>query len=651
MPDDAPRWGGPEGPYAYRAFISYSHRDKAFAMRLHRSLESFRIPAKCIGKVTAVGEVPKRLTPIFRDREELPASPDLGGELSAAIRGSMFLIVICSPSAAKSKWVEEEILQFKRVHGDKRVLALIVGGTPGAIDTPGREDEECFPRTLRYKLGADGALSDVPAEPIAADMRPNADGRRLAQLKLVAGLTGLKLDELVQREAQRRTRRLAALATGASVGMVFAGGLAFYANERRIEANQQRMIAQKEAAAARAASDYLVGTFELSNPGKENPRTITALTILGRSADRARAELADQPDIQARLIATLGRAYNNLGLMDEARAAVTASMPAIRKSGPHGADALLVLANTYMKQGDLERGMATVREAEALLGPDQSQYIEQRALAALTAGRIYTQSSNTKAGLGAFEHALRFYRSASDTPPKVMAMALNNQGLLLSDDGQYAAAERSLTESLALYQKAFGDRHVLTGRTWYALAQNAFNAGNYPLAERRIAKSLEIERVVLEPSNPIVAETLSMQGQILQARGNLVGAERALREAVMTYRTAFPKGHFLIGIAEVYLGLIESERGETAAALATLADAKRNYDVGYGKTHPNHGDLLVNRATVLARAGRKDEARKDCAEGIAILTRTLGADASFTKSSADVCAKLTTSKPQKTAAR
>ena len=98
------------------------------------------------------------------------------------------------------------------------------------------------------------------------------------------------------------------------------GGLAFYANERRIEANEQRMIAQREAAAARAASDYLVGTFELSNPATENPKTITALTILGRSAERARTELADQAGrSRFALMSTLGRAYNNLGLTNEAR--------------------------------------------------------------------------------------------------------------------------------------------------------------------------------------------------------------------------------------------------------------------------------------------------------------------------------------------
>ena len=640
MTERAPPEDRSDASYAYRAFISYSHRDKQTAMRLHRTIESYRIPAKLVGTATPVGVTPRRVAPIFRDRDELPASADLGGELRAALQRSMFLIVICSPASAKSQYVYEEILQFKRMHGgEARVLALIVGGTPYGSDIPGREDEECFPRSLRFRLGADGELSDQPAEPIAADMRPDADGWRLAYLKLIAGLTGLKLADLVQRETQRRMQRLAMVATGSAMGMVVTGVLAFYANERRIEANQQRLIAQREAAAARAASDFLVGTFELSNPATENPRTITALTILGRSAERARRELADQPAIQVRLMTTLGRAYNNLGLITEARNALESSMPTIEKSGPDGADALLTLATTYWKQGALGKAMATVKRAEALLGPDPKQNTALRGQAALTEGRILRESSDVRAGVAAFDRALVYFR-ASDTPPKTLAMALNNRGLLLSDDGQFAAAEKSLSESLAIYRRAVGDNHVYTGQAWYALAQNSFNAGHVAAARDQIANALKIERVVLDPQNPTIADTLSMQGQILEASGDLPQAERSLREAVATYRKAFGGPHYYIGIAEIYLALIQSKRGDTRGALATLADAKHNYDVGYGKLHPNHGDLLVNRAKVLARAGRMAEARANCAQGVAILQKTLGAEASFTKQSADSCRQL-----------
>ena len=634
----------PEG-FAYRAFLSYSHRDQEIAKRLHREVESYRIPAKLVGKVTSVGKVPRRLRPIFRDREELPASGDLSAELSAALSLSMFLVVICSPASAKSRWVNEEILQFKRIHGDGRVLALVVDGEPNATAMPGMAHRECFPHALRFRMGADGQLSDVPAEPIAADYRREADGRRLATQKLIAGLTGLRLDELVQRETQRRIARATAVASVAVGGMVVTGGLAFYANTLRIEANAQRVIAQQEAAAAQAAADFLVGTFELSNPATDNPRTITALTILSRSADRARVDLADQPVIQARLIATLARAYTNLSLFPQARAAIEASMPAITRAGPDGARALLVLSSVQAQQGEFDSALATVTRATQLLGPDLTSRPEIRAQAELTRGRIYTSTTNVKAATAAFDRALAFYRLNSKTTPREMAVALNNRGLALSDDGRFDEAEASLTEALQLYRKSLGKNHLSTGKAWYALAQNSYNAGKLEVARRQVAEALRIQRGVLDADNAILGDTLSMQGQILEGLNLQSLAESSLREAVGIYRAAYAGPHYRIGIAQVYLALIESERGNTAAALATLADAKANYDASYGKIHPNHGDLLVNRAKVLARAGRRAEARSDCAAGLTILRDTLGAGSSFTRSMEKSCTDIEATAP------
>lgn len=54
-----------------------------------------------MGQPTPYGPAPRRLTPIFRDRSDLSAAGDLSGELGA-LRDSLFLIVVCSPAAAKS---------------------------------------------------------------------------------------------------------------------------------------------------------------------------------------------------------------------------------------------------------------------------------------------------------------------------------------------------------------------------------------------------------------------------------------------------------------------------------------------------------------------------------------------------------------------
>ncbi len=624
----------------YSAFLSYSHRDKAVVVWLHRTLETYRVPSKLVGLETPLGVTPARLLPLFRDRDELPASADLGGAITAALAASQFLVVICSPAAAASRWVDQEILSFKRMHGEGRIFALIASGEPFASASPETADQECFPPSLRFKIGPDGELSDEAAEPIAADIRPGGDGKRLAKLKLVAGLLGVELDALVQRETHRRIRRMAIISSAAVVGMIFAVGLAFYANARRIEANQQRQVAEREAATARATADYLVDTFRLSEPSTQNPRTITALSILDRSAERARTELADQPVVLARLISTLGMAYNNLGLANEARQAIEGSAPAIAKAGADGADAQLTLAGTYLMLGQLDRAMTTVAKAQATLGSDLANRPDVRVRAAVTEGMIHAAAGETTQGIAAFDRALAIYRTSPAINPARLATVLQARGNLLSDDGQFAAAETSLAEALKLNRSTLGDHHMETGQTWFALAQNAFLAGDLPLAETRIANALKIEREVLDPDNPIIADALSMQGQIYQAQKRLLEAERSLEQAVAIYKKAFAGPHYLIGIAEVYLALVESERGRTEMALRILDDAKHNYDLSYGRIHPNHGDLLVNRATILARAGRRREAEADCAEGLKILAQTMGPQASYTRSMTAVCAQI-----------
>jgi hypothetical protein len=91
------------------------------------------------------GPAPKRFTPIFRDRQELSADAHLADRVQDALGRSAYLIVLCSPAVARSAWVEQEIVRFKRLHGEDLILAVIVAGEPHASAMPGRETEECFP--------------------------------------------------------------------------------------------------------------------------------------------------------------------------------------------------------------------------------------------------------------------------------------------------------------------------------------------------------------------------------------------------------------------------------------------------------------------------------------------------------------------------
>ena len=89
----------------YRAFLSYSHADTKWATWLLRRLEGYRVPERFHGRAAPIGEIGARLAPVFRDRDELPTADDLGDAVRDALARSATLIVICSPTAARSRWV------------------------------------------------------------------------------------------------------------------------------------------------------------------------------------------------------------------------------------------------------------------------------------------------------------------------------------------------------------------------------------------------------------------------------------------------------------------------------------------------------------------------------------------------------------------
>jgi WD40 repeat protein len=215
----------------YWIFISYSHQDKSWAEWFHNKVENYRVPRSLVGKPSRDGVVPRRLFPCFRDREELPVSADLGARLKTCLTRSRYLIVICSPRAAKSRWVNEEIRQFKSLEREERVLCFIVDGKPNAGDKPELADDECFPAAVKYKVGADGLLTDQRTEPLAADARREADGARNAVLKAIAGVLGVNFDDLRRRDQSRRRRRIAQLTVAA---LLLATGVAdiYYEEER-----------------------------------------------------------------------------------------------------------------------------------------------------------------------------------------------------------------------------------------------------------------------------------------------------------------------------------------------------------------------------------------------------------------------------------
>ena len=545
----------------YYAFLSYSHKDEELAGWLHRELERFRVPPALAGKLSANGVIPKRLTPIFRDRHELAAATDLGEEIQAALASSQYLIVLCSPDAAKSRWTNAEIEVFKRARPDGCVLAAIIAGVPFASDTPGREAEECFPPALRQKYDRRGRPTGKRAEPLAADLRESADGRRMGFLKLIAGMLGVGLDDLVQRETTRRQRRLAWLAAASLGGMAVTSTLAVVAFDSRDDARDQRREAE-------GLVGFMLGDL------KDKLEPIGRLDALDAVGSRALAYFEKQDKSEL-------------------------SDPALAQR----AKALTLMGEIAQTRGDTAGALKRYQEALASTGeavrryPDDPQRLFDHAQNVFYVGAIAYQ----RGALNQTEAAWREYKRLAD---RMVALAPDNKeyrvevvyantnlGTVLMDQRRYREAATRYQASLGVaetlaaaeprnldYQKRvsntlawLADAHEFSGALEQALGERERQLRVLSEMLRLDARDAEIQRDMMTARRSI--------GRLLASRGDTAGGLKELLASVSIsdalFRIEPENTEWLQANAAGRFDLadLQLSSGQTAGAAATTRSA------------------------------------------------------------------------------
>ena len=584
----------------YWAFLSYSHLDSADADWLHQAIERFVMPKGLVGRVTANGAVPKKLTPIFHDRHELAASSDLGGTIRAALKQSRFLIVLCSPAAVESRWVNEEILAFKKLHGERRILAAIVGGEPWASEIAGREAEECFPPALREKVGRKGLPTGKRAEPIAADLRADRDGRQAGKLKLVAGMLGLGLDDLVRREQQRRQKRLTYVAAASLAGMTVASGLAVFAFDKRDEARDQRREAE-------GLVGFMLGDLrdELEPIGRLDALDAVGSRALKYFERQDKLELSDPALTQrSKALALMGEiatARGDLpGAAERYREAMAGTGEMIRRQ-PNDPQRLFDHAQNVYWLGDLDRQAGRLDRAASAFG-------EYKALAA---GMVAADRANPKwqmevqyaaANLGIVLLKQRRYAAASTQ----FGQALTTIEALARSDSANKEYPKQLAESLA----------------W--LADSKFGEGDLEQAiavrQRQVAM---IDRLSADNALDVGYREKAIPahqglGLLLMARGNVAAGLDQMWRAVDIARLLLPNepdnmqwvdlaASARLDLAGSLLaaGQIREANAQATAGCSLVAELLR-HDQRSVPWQRRSQDCSVRRATVALRAGKPD---------------------------------------------
>jgi tetratricopeptide (TPR) repeat protein len=562
--------------HRYYAFLSYSHKDEELAEWLHSELENFHIPHALQGKLTANGVIPKRLKPIFRDEHELAAADNLTDEIEVALASSQFLIVLCSPHAAKSRWTNAEIDAFKRAHPEGCVLAAIGAGEPFASEMPGREDEECFPPALRQKYDRRGRPTGKRIEPLAADLRDDGDGRRLGLLKLVAGMLGVGLDDLIQRDTARRHRRLAWMTAASLAGMIVTSGLAVTAIQARDAARDQRREAEGLVA-------FMLGDLrdKLEPIGRLDALDGVGSRVLAYYSKQDKSELSD---------AALTQRSRGLSLMAEVahlrgdsatamrlyREAMSGTAEAVRRR-PNDPQQLyeheqnyFYIAEIARQQGDLAAAEAAYRESGRLarrmaaIEPDNLRW------------RMEVQYGDANTGIvlfgqRRFAEADRQFRRALSTIEAVVSVepgradyqqALSDSLAWLADaqaaEGQLAQAMRQRERQVALLERLIRERNgdVNFRRriipAYRAMGGLALAQGDGTSAIRYLQSAVaHADRLIpSEPQNTMwqglgAAARLTL-AEALLASGNIAGATGETQRGCATVQRLIARDHSVV---------------------------------------------------------------------------------------------------------
>jgi tetratricopeptide (TPR) repeat protein len=533
----------------YGAFLSYSHKDQSLASWLLRKLEGYRVPARLVGTRGYFGVIPARLGAVFRDRDELPTAADLGSTITAALSDSTALVVVCSPAAARSRWVNAEIRAFRALGRGDRIYCFVVDGDPTSRD----DGNNCFPPALL----APDVEGGPPREPLAADARSVGDGRERAFVRLVAGLLGVGYDDLAQREAQRRQRRVAATVGASLVITTIALGLAAAAYVARNDA--QRRQAQAEDILGFMMGDLrkrltTVGRLDLMRSVDDKATEYFATLDPRDLSDRALEE-------QARLLTGVGQVRLEEGNHDEAVAAFReahARSLQLHRRDPGNGQRLFDLAQAEYWIGDVALRQGRHEDAGEWLRRYRDSAIR---LAALDPSNFDWQ--------------------------KEQAYGYHNLAVLDESLGRYVEAEQAMGAQVALYRQWLRERpgdlelrfEAANLSSW--LGSLAMRQGRLAEAEPAFAEQVEAMRrnATEEPRNVrwqeylldallLLADAQAQRGRVEEASANVTRAS-AIAEALSAQDPA--NNYWRLSLGRVRLWQAQLSAWPPSAASSALA--------------------------------------------------------------------------------
>ncbi len=533
---------------AYDAFISYSHaQDKPIAAALQSVVQTLGKPW-----------YRRRALRIFRDDTSLSAAPELWPAIEQALAGSRYLILIASPEAAVSPWVDREVAYWLEHKGIGTLLLAVTDGDliwdAAAADFVRRQDTPLPP----------ALVGRFASEPKWVDLRPyrnqpTSDDPKFIELgaDFAAAIHGTPKEDLLSQEVRQQRRALMLAWSAVGSLLVFAGAAAWQWQAAVAQRDRAEAALKRAETLVAGASKSTLVVGDMFDSGLLPTTVAQQILDVLRGTFTELAREAIDPSItpaQLRLLDVMSRSHLAVGHIQEALdVAQTARTLAMRLVAVDRSNAewQKLLADAHTRVGSALRRQGKV--ADALAQFQASRTIAVQLCAAEPDNRRWQRDlaltieiiSDTLKAQGDLDGAFAENNASLAIYAKLGSRWDTANSLLRSGDIHWDKGELDL--ALGHFRQATainaGPAEQVTAsiepeRTWkWSAAVSYLRLGNALRVKGELDEALAAYRdymrmaVLLEsrdPKNEVwqrhKARSHAMSGDVLFAKGDLGGA-------------------------------------------------------------------------------------------------------------------------------
>jgi len=410
--------------------------------------------------------------------------------------------------------------------------------------------------------------------------------------------------------ARRNRTMFAAMLAAAVFVIAFAVNTSIQA--RRVAGERARV--EQERQRGEKVAEFMLETLAKTEPFgyAEAGRPETPKELLERAARWLREDTNQDPELRARLLASVGRAYSRRGDYREAVGFFQEAL-GVRQKLTGGADDLITaqllndLAAKSRLTGELAEADRQIREAAAMLqrlGQERSVVYAQ---VLLNRGRLELRRSHLDAASKDLDGSIALARELRGPRDVAVGEALAEQALALNLRDDMHGAEQAARQAVDIFNavpKLNPDRLFAEG----ALAEILREQRKFAAAIPIFNELLSAYRTIYGENHRFVADTLDSLARIAQAQHRLADAEELARQALECEIKAEGKDHFLTGYFRTTLGVIQNERGKYREAEVQWRAALATFEKNSPADHPHRAAAEYHFGVTLLATHRPKEA-------------------------------------------